>query len=185
MKESGKLYTCSICNKKKQLNDFYQCKGRKTTSRCKCCSKELAKDYRDINKDRISKTHKEWVEKNLEKERKRLRDFHRDNPEKSHAWSAGWRKNNPDKHAAKEAKRRSKKLDRCPVWLTEQQLSHIKSIYKMARSISEKTGIPHHVDHIVPLQGENVSGLHVPWNLQVLPAKENLAKSNKFDDDMI
>ena len=69
-----------------------------------------------------------------------------------------------------EATRSARKLDRTPTW---SNLSRIKEIYKNCPK-------GYHVDHIIPLQGELVSGLHVEYNLQYLTAEDNLKKSNKF-----
>ncbi len=66
-----------------------------------------------------------------------------------------------------------------PKWLSEDQLKAIKTEYALSQWCSEVMGIKYHVDHIVPLKGKDVCGLHVPWNLQVIPAVENIRKSNK------
>ncbi len=67
-----------------------------------------------------------------------------------------------------------------PKWLTEEHLFMIAEIYELRDLRSELTGVVHHVDHIVPLRGQNCCGLHVPWNLQVIPAQDNLKKSNSL-----
>lgn len=78
------------------------------------------------------------------------------------------------------AKRRARKLSATPGWLTSDDINSIKELYLIAQMFKLYTGQEYHVDHIVPLQGQNVCGLHVPWNLQILTAEENLRKSNKF-----
>jgi len=75
------------------------------------------------------------------------------------------------------AKRRTQRLNARPKWVKD---SWFEPIYDLCAKVSKETGVKHHVDHIVPLQGKRVSGLDVPWNLQVLTAKENCSKSNKF-----
>jgi hypothetical protein len=64
-----------------------------------------------------------------------------------------------------------------PSWVNQEEIARF---YAGARKMTERTGTEYHVDHIVPLRGRRVCGLHVPWNLQVIPAIENLEKSRKF-----
>jgi len=85
------------------------------------------------------------------------------------------------KRRYRDSIRRVEKENRTPEWLTFEQKLEIECFYYKALRYEEEYGVKYHVDHIIPLNGENVCGLHVPWNLQVLPAKENLRKSNKYD----
>jgi hypothetical protein len=61
------------------------------------------------------------------------------------------------------------------------QFGKMKTIYKMSQRISQCTGIRHHVDHVHPLNADGLCGLHVPWNIQVIPARTNLRKKNKLE----
>lgn len=76
------------------------------------------------------------------------------------------------------SKRRTARLLRTPPWA---DLEAMRTIYEEAQRMTAKTGTPHHVDHIIPLQGKLVSGLHVPANLQILTGTENSSKHNRFE----
>lgn len=91
-----------------------------------------------------------------------------------------WYRQNPANGVAKTRKRQLAKNRAMPSWLTPTQLAQIQAFYEIAAALKTQTGIKHNVDHIIPLQGDAVSGLHVPWNLQVIPASLNSAKSNKI-----
>jgi len=84
----------------------------------------------------------------------------------------------PHVNHARVAKRRASQLQRTPVWA---ELEKIQGFFTAAEIVSAVLNEPWHVDHIIPLQGKNVSGLHVYENLQILPGKENLRKRNKFE----
>jgi hypothetical protein len=90
--------------------------------------------------------------------------------------------NNPDMYKEMTSLRRRRFRDATPKWLTDTQKMEIRLKYRLAIELSRATGERHAVDHIVPLHGENICGLHVPWNLQVLTQKDNLAKYNRLID---
>jgi hypothetical protein len=103
------------------------------------------------------------------------------NPEKVREYGRNWHKNNPLKSYASVVERRAKLKNRMPMWLSDKQKFDILAIYEKARTMSEETGVKYQVDHAVPLRGKLVSGLQVPWNLQVLTAFENQSKGNRFN----
>jgi hypothetical protein len=109
---------------------------------------------------------------------KRLLDsklWRENNKERVLCTSKEWRKNNPDKVREYTETRYGYVKQAKPLWANDEL---IKEKYNERDRIIEETGIEYHVDHIVPLQGENVCGLHVEYNLRVIEAKENLTKKN-------
>jgi 5-methylcytosine-specific restriction endonuclease McrA len=102
------------------------------------------------------------------------------NRERRNKYYNAWAKANRQKMTAKTARRLAAQEKRVPSWLTEEDWALIHSFYAKAAELTKNTGIPHEVDHIIPLRGENISGLHVPSNLQVLTKHQNAVKSNKY-----
>jgi hypothetical protein len=92
-----------------------------------------------------------------------------------------WFKNNAGIAKAKRARRRASMVNATPDWLTAVQKAQISEFYEIATALETQTGIKRHVDHIVPLKAKGISGLHVPWNLQILTAYENLSKRNRYE----
>lgn len=141
---------CKDCQKQKTLSEFYVHKGYKD-GYMNCC-KSCKSEY---DKSR----HKAIKAKRNEQQRQHYR-------------------NNKAAYLNCWAKRRALQL-KATLPLSPEQEQQIKDFYWLAKDLSAVTGESYHVDHIVPLQGKTVCGLHVPWNLQVLPADINLSKGNK------
>jgi hypothetical protein len=96
------------------------------------------------------------------------------------AAKAKYKAENPAKTNANTIKRRLQKLQRTPAWLTKDDYWLIEQAYELAALRTKVFGFQWHVDHVLPLQGERVSGLHVPTNLQVIPWRDNVSKANKY-----
>jgi hypothetical protein len=142
--------------------------------------KRLAKKWYERNKELAKERAKAWALANPEKRYA----IHRKNREKDlenhNARNREWNKNNKPVKAALEGKRRAAQLQRTPKWLTESDLRMIEAKYSLAAMLTRETGVIHHVDHIIPLQGKKVSGLHVFSNLRVVLGSDNVKKSNSY-----
>ena len=78
-----------------------------------------------------------------------------------------------------------KKGNNAPAWLTKEQINKIKQYYVEANRLTRSLGVSYHVDHIIPLRGKTASGLHVPWNLQIILGSDNRKKSNKIIESTV
>jgi hypothetical protein len=139
--------------------------------------KAISKDYAIKHKDKLTAYRKQYEKDNKERIAARRAETLVERREVKRLW----RKNNLPLVLADCAKRRASKLQRTPSWLTEFDLLKIKCYYQVAAMRTRESGENWHVDHIIPLQGKNVCGLHVPSNLQIIPAIENMRKNNHFE----
>ena len=161
---------------------------RKTKGACVECLKlewqrgneTRAEYFKAYNKSEAGqKAKREYYEKNKEAviERAQARTA-----ERKQAYRRAHKQANPDLYKELVSLRRRRFRQATPKWLSAEQKLEIRLKYRLAIELSRRTGVRHAVDHVVPLQGENVCGLHVPWNLEVITQDENLKKSNKLVD---
>lgn len=94
-----------------------------------------------------------------------------------------YRKANLPKVNAADAAKIKKRKRATPKWLNWFHRAQIEEFYELAAAKSVQTGVEHHVDHVVPIKGKKVCGLNVPWNLQLLSAKDNMRKHAKFIEE--
>lgn len=182
---------CYSCKEQKSEEQFRVTKGS-LFSYCKCCESIKRKAYRKNNIDRyreldkkryrehsekIKEKNKLWADKNKDIRSQYNRERYQKDPQKQRELKKQYRKYNKSMIYYLNGTRRAQLRLAMPKWVNRKE---IKSIYQHSYSVSITTGIRHHVDHIIPLKGKLVSGLHVPWNLQVIPWKENLTKGSKY-----
>ncbi len=178
------MKNCNTCGTTKELSDFHKDRNREDglTSQCKACRGIKGKARYQANKDRLLAQKSEWRAANRDRILAQKKAYREANKERLSADNKAYRQAHPDKVNARVAKRKARKLKATPVWLTAEQNAEINALYTEAKKLEMITGDKYHVDHIVPLQGKNVSGLHVPWNLQLLTEEENLQKSNSYTE---
>jgi len=163
---------CYKCNSSKSLSEFSKKNSTKDGLRANC--KSCDQLYRIANKSKL----KLYSDKYFSLEKNRLRKKETDkirrflNPD----YIKIWRSNNVDKINACCMNRHATKLQRTPSWLTSEHFREIEQKYKLSNELTKKTNIPHEVDHIIPLKGKYMSGLHVPWNLRITTEEFNRSR---------
>jgi len=174
---------CTGCKVEKPLDDFGKNKacrdGRK--SRCRQCEREWAAEWRKENPGRARGNWRRYAlshPERLKEKQRRWRDLNKAHIAKTDGVRvAAWVRENPDRAKANRARHRAAKLRAAPAWADRDEIA---AIYKASIAL----GPDFHVDHIIPLQGRTVCGLHCEANLQIIPASVNISKHNRRWPDM-
>ena len=163
----GRMKLCTKKNHFVPKSQFWNNKRTKDKLFAFCipCAKETKDLWNTLNKEKMAIDRKEHYKNNKQRE---------------NSLSSEYKLKNRGKCNALEAKRRASQVQATPKWLTKTHLEDIQWYYDIAKDLQWLSEDVLTVDHIIPLQGENVCGLHVPWNLQILPMKQNSSKRNKI-----
>ena len=188
---------CRVCGDVKPVTEFNKKSNSKDGYRTDCrnsskkkdleyaeknreAAKLRAKKWHHENKKRANENSKRWRQENPERSKELIKLWGQKNKERVKELNRAWKKANKHKVNANTRMRQAAKLNATPPWLNEDHKFMLEEIYELRDLRTQATGVVHHVDHIVPLRGAEVCGLHVPWNLQVIPASDNIRKGNSY-----
>ena len=177
--------------------DTLSCTVMRETSKCWCveCTRIYKKKYNAKNRLKIAEYNKKYKTTHKEEVSKAVKSYYLKNKVKIDNYTKTYYQAHRDEiiQNVLDSSRKNRGLSNyrktmykkkvkkaTPKWLSVLQLQEIRNIYVKAKELEQENGIERHVDHIIPIQGKNVCGLHVPWNLQVLTAVDNLTKGNRY-----
>lgn len=142
--------------------------------------KEQSRLWRLENAEHLRVSKVLWAQTNRELIQGKRKLAYWSDPEKYRADATAYKKENRAHYNFLNRMRKLHVAKATPAWLSEPDRQRIRQFYLDAAALTGYTGEQYHVDHIVPLRGKDVCGLHVPWNLQLLTAYENLTKGNSL-----
>lgn len=162
------MKSCIVCGEEKSLDQYHKKASNKDglDNRCAPCKNARRRERYKQNKEYEDARNRAWMDKN----RKYFRAYNKEYYEK-----------NKDDYSARTAKRKARLLNATPVWADERYLKDLYVNCREAEIIFKDIDVKFNVDHIVPLKGKLVCGLHTEDNLQILTASENFRKNNVYD----
>jgi len=181
------MKTCNQCGAEKTLYDFYRKAGgaQGVSGCCKSCQDIKGREWAARNKNKVAAYLRKWRAENAAKGAEYHARWRRENPVTSRISGrraeSKWTRTHRGVANAKTARRVASVLHATPAWANPERIA---KVYQLAARLTKETGVKYHVDHIVPLRSKIVSGLHVEYNLEAIPATKNISKGNRHWPDM-